>query len=439
MRYSQFLSDLIRNYNYDPDSLAGGYSLVSETKENFTQRYRDNEQPMIFEATANGIFWVIQEGDSTYWLFPQAKLKIDKSNYRALQILFECRGYQDDYPTGFKLIKPAKVLLIEGTEQFEHETQGILEFTENSADRTLGKRLIDVETNLVEIQNFLTQNTQNYIRQETPLFLPFIEEKLTHLSQKIEALPEQIMQEVYQLLEERLKLIEAKINQTNHDEEPGIRSERDLIDQEINELPEQIMQEVSQLLEERLKPIEAKINQINQIFENQNNNEKANNYDSDLSEQTTELSSFAQTMIKEFNAKKDDFVRSYQSNGIYQSNLITLSITKESFASTYKQETQTSAKSSQFQDDKDGIFWAIEDPNSNKYFLVLNQERLTPQEFKYLEFSLKHINLVFDIRKEFEKKKHRGVKIICPAIAVKKQPGGSEQLELKVKGELEFY
>ena len=591
MRYSQFLRDLIRNYNYDPESLAGSYSIVSETKENFTQRYRDSKQPMIFEKISNGIFWLIQESHSTYWLFPQAKLKVDEFNYRSLQILFECRGFQDDYPTDFSLIRPSKLFLIEGTEQFEHEARGILDFSGHTTESTLGKRLIDLESFMVDTQIFFNQNTENDLRQEAPPLMSLVEEQLTQLSQKIEelpqqifeqvsqsleerlqpiedqvnqlnqqrqadkkqqtdiqsgiffinhiikevptqileqvsqlleerfqpiedqlnqqqqqdiqsdtalinqtieALPVQIMQQVSQSLEGRLQAIETQVNQLNQQQQQDIQLDTALINQTIEALPTQIMQQISQSLEGRLQAIETQVNQLNQELkadkkqqadipsdiatisqfiqqasqsveeqlkpikeqikerhpfealkligtklnqlgdtENDDDEEKIDNLP-ETSDEKPELSAFAKDMISAFN-QVENFGQ------LFASGRLALSMNPKAFARNYKpkeEDTENSAKNSHFVADKNGLFWAIRDHPSNNYLLVLNQDRLTPQNFKNtFNFLIKHISQVFDGGDKYDKGKHTELKIIYPAIIVKH----GEQIELKVRGELEFY
>ena len=294
----------------------------------------------------------------------------------------------------------------------------------------------------------LNQNQKKAFELESTLFHQTTEELPAQMVK-------QVSQSVTQSMEERLQMIENQVNQLNQNQQTALQSESVLIHQTTEELPAQIIQQVSrsvsQSLEERLLAIEAQINQLNQ------NQQTALQLESVLLNQTTEwlseqgikqmsqpladnlpdtsnekpeLSPFAKAMIREFN-ERDDFGQ------IYAASLLTLSRMEESFG-----EGDKIAQGNKYnlQEDKQGIFWAIKELTSKNYLLVLNQDRLTPQQFKNtFQFSIKYINQVFDCRKEFDRNKHTGVKMIYPAIAVKNQYGGSEQIELKVRGELEFY
>ena len=223
------------------------------------------------------------------------------------------------------------------------------------------------------------------------------------INQAIAALPAQITQQVSQSLEGRLQAIETQVNQLNQNQQSGSLSNATLINQTPELRPEKVNQERNQPLDD---------------------------YWPDTPDKKPELSQYAKDMTSEFNKKTANF------NQYYASGRLTLSMRGKGFGKEYKSRTQTSAKYSQFQDDKNGIFWAIKDQVKNQYLLVINQYKLTSQEFKNtFEYSLKHINQVFDGGDKYDGDKHTGVKIIYPGILVKK----GKQLELKVRGELEFY
>ncbi|MEM9274874.1 MAG: hypothetical protein AAGA80_18215 [Cyanobacteria bacterium P01_F01_bin.143] len=223
--------------------------------------------------------------------------------------------------------------------------------------------------------------------------------------------PKDQIQEVNTSLEKRLKQINTQINQLSHFLQQECQLERASIFKKNEVFPPQILEQVPQILDERLKPIEGQINELIYLLDQQ---------------------------LKPIKTKH---------NQISETPKI-LSITKKSFGDSYKRGIQRSEEEKTdelsnnlfLKEDSQGIFQAIKEQNSNNFLLFLNQERLTPHEFQNtFEFSIKHIDQVFDYSDEFNKNKHTGVKIINPAIAVNKQVEDSEVLELKVKGKLEFH
>lgn len=269
---------------------------------------------------------------------------------------------------------------------------------------------------------------------------------------------EDIIKEVSSSSEKLLNSLEAQVNQFSHslesatDEQELCSLNNDLqivkvfraLEERIKYLETQVTQvyQLSQSLEERLKPIETRLNHPSEPPNNNNNEE--DDYTRDNSGLSSELSDFSQRKIGEYKHKRVDLPQMYSA----ESRRLTLSITEESFGAKYKATTQTSeeegseewSKKLFLEEDCQGIFLAVEEQNRDNYCLVLNQKRLTPKQFKTtFEFTVKHINQVFDYGEEFDKNKHTGIKIINPAIAVKKKVGGIELLELKVRGDLEFY
>ena len=278
---------------------------------------------------------------------------------------------------------------------------------------------------------------QDLEEQLKPLVEKLVEERL-------KSLPAQVNQSV----EERLKSLPAQVNRLNQDPQKNIQLGAAFINNKLEELPEKITQQVSQSLEGKFEELPEKITQqVSQSLENKfpleetsfdqssNDAEKDDDEDdniSDNSDEKPELSQFAKAMITEFN-ERDNFGQ------MYASNRLTLSMNPKAFAGGYKPEevgTGETAKYSDFDEDKGGIFWAIKEHQSNKHLLVLNQDRLTPQQFKStLGFSTKHLSQVFDGVEKYDGNKHEGVKIIYPAIVEEK----GERLELKTRGELDFY
>lgn len=277
--------------------------------------------------------------------------------------------------------------------------------------------------------------------------------EIPSLEQDSEVISEQVLEQILQDLEERLNPIKEQIKELSKSLE-----ELKPIEHQINKLSQSL---------KKLKPIEAKPKQPSESLNNNTklfsdtklipdmaegqgaggkgdkvpplnatwSNKEKNNYTQDDSGSSSELSYFAQSVLEDFNKKEVNFTKIYPTR-------LNLSITEESFGYNYKgtlapeEETTKWSKNLYLEKDSQGIFSAIKDQDSDNYLLVLNQKRLTPKQLKNtFEFSLKHIDQIFDGGKKFDKNKHTGVKIVSPAIAVK----DSEILELKHKGKLEFF
>jgi len=158
MRSSQFLLELIETYNNNPQLLDSRYRVVSETKESFARRTVDSMLPIVLNDTPNGSFWAITEDESTYWLLPEASFQLNEFNYKTLEVLFRCHGYQEGYYTRFKLRRPAQLRLVLDTQQLEQTLSGILEFEGTPPKEELGKRLLELECLIIDIEQFLQQN-----------------------------------------------------------------------------------------------------------------------------------------------------------------------------------------------------------------------------------------------------------------------------------------
>lgn len=192
-------------------------------------------------------------------------------------------------------------------------------------------------------------------------------------------------------------------------------------------------------LKSEIDDLKSQLPQNNQQGETLNSNNEQDNYIEDNWDVSSDSSDYSQITEDNYDQKLIDLTQIDPS----QSKVITLSITEKSFGNIYKPGSQLAEESAEqgaktlyLQEDSKGIFWAIKDQNSDNYLLILNQKRLNPKQLKNtFEFSLKHIDQIFNGGKEFDKNKHTGVKIIYPAIARK----DSDILELKHKGQLGFF
>ena len=313
-----------------------------------------------------------------------------------------------------------------------------LQTAQNQLNQFVEERLQTVQNQLnqsVEQKLKIVQNQLNQLKQTPQADFKF---DATSINQTIGALPGQITQQVSQSLEGRFQAIETQVNQLNQNQQIGNQSDATLTNEAIKVLPAQITQQVSQSLEEKLEAFTQQVSQsleerlqINLTSESTDNDDEKDNNIPDTSDEKPELSQFAKNMIHEFNNRTDNF------DQLYASSLLTLSKTVEGFGRDYKPgDEEAEYFYSQFTKDSEGLFWAIKEPQSNTYLLVLNQTRLNSQQFQTIfGFSSQYMNQVFDVVNKFEKNKHTGVKIIYPAIVEKK----GEQIELKIRGELEFY
>jgi hypothetical protein len=122
---------LVNTYNTNPKLLDQKAIKVSEDKDSITRRHTDSSQKIVLKQINNGNYWVIHDDvDVNCWLLPKINLRINQYSYETTKALFECHGYQLEHYNKFKLIKPAKVILLSSEEQtWQINELGILEFT----------------------------------------------------------------------------------------------------------------------------------------------------------------------------------------------------------------------------------------------------------------------------------------------------------------------
>jgi myosin heavy subunit len=118
--------DLVKRYNEDPKSFSDNVEVVSETEESINQR-RLGTSKAILEKNRRGNYWILRESGCEY-MVPKDKLKINEHNYNTVEALFECLDYQAGSSSNFQLVKPAKVSFLTGSEKWQLEERGILQF-----------------------------------------------------------------------------------------------------------------------------------------------------------------------------------------------------------------------------------------------------------------------------------------------------------------------
>jgi len=122
------ITNLVNKYNQQDEFI--DKIEVSETENSKTQRWGGGRSPVIFERNnrSRGEYWIID----TKYLVPKPKQKINQNSYKTLAVLFEIHNYEPNSTDNIILIKPAKVSLIAGEEQWKLEETGIIQFAQFS-------------------------------------------------------------------------------------------------------------------------------------------------------------------------------------------------------------------------------------------------------------------------------------------------------------------
>jgi hypothetical protein len=122
-------SNLLSAYNLNSRSLSQSATTVSESEYTAEQRRLGRSVRSILESNNRGNYWILSEGSNEY-LFPKGGMKINEHNYHTIAAFFECMfKCQGSQATDkFKLIKPAKVVMIGSSQTWQVTERGIIEF-----------------------------------------------------------------------------------------------------------------------------------------------------------------------------------------------------------------------------------------------------------------------------------------------------------------------
>jgi hypothetical protein len=122
-------SNLLSAYNLNSRSLSQSATTVSESEYTAEQRRLGRSVRSILESNNRGNYWILSEGSNEY-LFPKRGIKINEHNYHTITAFFECMfKYHGSQATNkFKLIKPAKVVMIGSSQTWQVTERGIIEF-----------------------------------------------------------------------------------------------------------------------------------------------------------------------------------------------------------------------------------------------------------------------------------------------------------------------
>ena len=124
---------LVKLFNEHPTNFQKQYAsycqLVKETKDSFSEGYKEGSQSVCLETSSTGSFMAISfnvVGVNTKWLIPKPNEKPDEYSARLWTLLF---GYDGRPCSSYKLIKPAKLrCLKDRADKFILENPGVIEF-----------------------------------------------------------------------------------------------------------------------------------------------------------------------------------------------------------------------------------------------------------------------------------------------------------------------
>jgi hypothetical protein len=117
-------------YRQSIESFKNQYSpsVVSEEAENFQKRWSGSQQEIILGENRQGNYWIFNE-DSSIYLVPSPKLKVNDMTIRTARGLFDLYNFRHGYGS-ITIIEPAIVSVLPGANQrWKLEHQGVLEFT----------------------------------------------------------------------------------------------------------------------------------------------------------------------------------------------------------------------------------------------------------------------------------------------------------------------
>ncbi|MEM8719535.1 MAG: hypothetical protein AAGE84_09540 [Cyanobacteria bacterium P01_G01_bin.39] len=130
---SDFLENLVANYNKNPKNLAQNIVKVAATQESIEQRRSGIKTPLILKPSDNDSYWVVideQTKEGNYYVVPKANLIISHRIYFTVKYIFTCKGFNNKISNNFTLFHPAEVRFIKGDE-YELLKPGELRFEEN--------------------------------------------------------------------------------------------------------------------------------------------------------------------------------------------------------------------------------------------------------------------------------------------------------------------
>ncbi|MEG3845353.1 hypothetical protein [Microcoleus sp. herbarium19] len=154
-------AQLVAAYNHNLNLLSKKTVEVSETEESMSQ----GGQLVTLESTRRGNYWIITAGEFNY-LVPSPKLRINAHNYKTLEKLFDCCGYQPGKSNEILLLKSAKVSVMSIGQKWGLVERGLLYFEPREEGEVENQREIilvpeETPTSQSEFRQVRTSSYQN--------------------------------------------------------------------------------------------------------------------------------------------------------------------------------------------------------------------------------------------------------------------------------------
>ncbi|MDZ7957864.1 MAG: hypothetical protein RMY34_08140 [Aulosira sp. DedQUE10] len=115
---------IVETYNSNPVIISQKAKQVSETNSSIEKRREGSNEAIVIEKQPQGYYWLV--GRDTLYLVPRRGFNINRSTVDTFKALFKCQGSK--VTSKFKLIKPAKVVMIGNSSNWQLIERGIIEF-----------------------------------------------------------------------------------------------------------------------------------------------------------------------------------------------------------------------------------------------------------------------------------------------------------------------
>ena len=117
-------SRIVETYNSNPVVISQQAKQVCETNTSIEKRSQGINEAVVLEKQAQGHYWLV--GREVLYLMPRRGFNINRSTVDTFKALFKCHGSKAT--NKFKLIKPAKVVMIGSSQTWQLTERGIIEF-----------------------------------------------------------------------------------------------------------------------------------------------------------------------------------------------------------------------------------------------------------------------------------------------------------------------
>ncbi|MBD2663530.1 hypothetical protein B6N60_03426 [Richelia sinica FACHB-800] len=115
---------IVETYNSNPVVISQQAKQVSETSSSIQNRSQGINEAVVLERQAQGLYWLF--GRDTLYLMPKRGFGFSRSTIDTFRALFQIRGSK--VTSKFKLLKPAKVVMIGSSQTWQLTEKGIIEF-----------------------------------------------------------------------------------------------------------------------------------------------------------------------------------------------------------------------------------------------------------------------------------------------------------------------